>query len=198
MPPKDASDERGGARLQVSVTFRHVEPTAALKTYAEEKLQRVRKYVRRPVDAHVILSVSKERHVAEITLQADHVRMFAAEETHDLYSAIDLALDKLEHQAQKLHAKRNRHKGPAAARGGEPREVMTSVLDAAAPEPGGAREVIRATCVPAKPMSIEEAVEQLDVSRDEFLVFTNASSQTLAVLYRRRDGHYGLIEPERR
>jgi ribosome hibernation promoting factor len=197
-PSKEPLRESGGASIQVHVTFRHVEPTAALKTYAEDKLQRVRKYVRRPVDAHVILSVSKERHVAEITLQADHVRMFAAEETHDLYSAIDLALDKIEHQAQKLHAKRNRHKGPTGARGGEPREVMTSVLDATSPEPGASREVIRAARVPAKPMSIEEAVEQLDASRDEFLVFTNASSQTLAVLYRRRDGHYGLIEPERR
>jgi putative sigma-54 modulation protein len=197
-PSGGDSARESGARIQVHVTFRHVEPTDALKTYAEEKLQRVRKYVRRPVDAHVILSVSKERHVAEITLQADHTRMFAAEETHDLYSAIDLALDKIEHQAQKLHAKRNRHKGPAGARGAEPREVMTSVLDAASPEPGAAREVIRAARVPAKPMSIEEAVEQLDASRDEFLVFTNASSQTLAVLYRRRDGHYGLIEPERR
>ena len=75
--------------MHVSVTFRHVEPTAALRTYAEEKLVRVKKYLRRPVDAHVILSVSKERHVAEITLKADHVTMFAQEETHDLYSAID-------------------------------------------------------------------------------------------------------------
>jgi putative sigma-54 modulation protein len=182
--------------MQVSVTFRHVEPTAALKRYAEEKLQRVRKYLRRPVDAHVILSVSKERHVAEITLKADHVTMFAEDETHDLYSAIDLALDKLEHQAQKLHAKRGRHKG--TGRNAGPPEVLTSVLDATAPGPGASREVIRAARVPAKPMSVEEAVAQLDASRDEFLVFTNASSQTLAVLYRRRDGHYGLIEPERR
>ncbi|TMA51074.1 MAG: ribosome-associated translation inhibitor RaiA, partial [Deltaproteobacteria bacterium] len=86
--------------MQITVTFRHVEPTPALRTYAEEKLSRVKKYLRRPVDAHVILSVAKERHVAEITLKADHVTMFAQEETHDLYSAIDLALDKLEHQAQ--------------------------------------------------------------------------------------------------
>ena len=83
--------------MQITVTFRHVDPTPPLKAYAEEKLQRVRKYLHRPVDAHVILSVSKERHIAEITLKADHVTMFAEEETHDLYSAIDLAIDKLEH-----------------------------------------------------------------------------------------------------
>jgi len=182
--------------MQITVTFRHVEPTAALRAYAEEKLERVKKYLRRPIDAHVILSVSKERHVAEITLNADHQTMFAQEETHDLYSAIDLALDKLEHQVQKLNAKRKHHKG--APRGGvpEPSEVTTSVL--AAVDGEGPPAVILTEKVPAKPMSIEEAVEQLGASRDEFLVFTNASSESVAVLYRRRDGNYGLIEPGRR
>ena len=184
--------------MRITVTFRHVDSTPALRRYAEEKLARVKKYLRRPVDAHVILSVAKERHVAEITLQADHVTMFAQEETHDLYSAIDLALDKLEHQAQKLKAKRRSHKGPAVARGAAPTEVMTSILSVGGGQSGGAPEVIRAQRVPAKPMSIEEAVAQLGASRDEFLVFTNASNQTLAVLYRRKDGNYGLIEPERR
>jgi putative sigma-54 modulation protein len=76
--------------------------------------------------------------------------------------------------------------------------VTTSVLASDRRGPGGAPAVIRTQRVPAKPMSIEEAVEQLGASSDEFLVFTNASSQTLAVLYRRKDGNYGLIEPERR
>ncbi len=183
--------------MQITVTFRHVDPTPPLKAYAEEKLARVKKYLRRPVDAHVILSVAKERHAAEITLKADHVTMFAQETTHDLYSAIDLAIDKLEHQAQRLHEKRRHHKGAAAVRT-EPAEVTTSVLAAEPRGPGEAREVIRSQRVPAKPMAVEEAVEQLNVSGDDFLVFVNASSQTLAVLYRRRDGNYGLIEPEGR
>ena len=183
--------------MRIAVTFRHVPPTPALRAYAEDKLDKhVRKYLRRPTDAHVILSVSKQRHVAEITLQADHVTMFAQEETHDLYSAIDLALDKLEHQAQKLKAKRRSHKGPAASRRGT-RTV------GAEPSAGGDRradhpEVIRGDEVFAEPMSLEEAVEQLRRSRDEVLVFRHASDQSLAVLYRRRDGKFGLIEPEGR
>jgi putative sigma-54 modulation protein len=76
--------------------------------------------------------------------------------------------------------------------------VTTSVLAAGRRGPGGAPEVIRTQRVPAKPMSVEEAVEQLAASSDEFLVFTNASNQMLAVLYRRKDGNYGLIEPEGR
>jgi putative sigma-54 modulation protein len=186
--------------MQILVTFRHVDPTPALKAYAEEKLERVKKYLRRPIDAHVILSVSKERHVAEITLKADHVTMFAQETTHDLYSAIDLALDKLEHQAQRLHEKRRDHnKGGVNARGvNASGEASASVPGVAGSGPEGAPEVIRSQPVPAKPMSVEEAVEQLGASSDEFLVFINASNQMLAVLYRRKDGNFGLIEPERR
>jgi len=185
--------------MQITVTFRHVDPTPALREHAEDKLGRmVRKYLRRPVEAHVILSVSKERHVAEITLQADRVKMFAKEETHDLYAAIDLSVAKLEHQAQKLKAKREEHKGPSGARGNAGVKVTASVLAADRRGPGGAPEVIRCQRIPAKPMSIEEAVAQLGASRDEFLAFTNASNQTVAVLYRRKDGNYGLIEQEGR
>ena len=180
--------------MQILVTFRHVEPTSPLKAYAEEKLARVKKYLRRPVEAHVILAVSKERHVAEITLKADHVTMFAEETTHDLYSAIDLAVDKLEHQAQRLHERRRRHKG-----GGNARGVDAEVLPAAdRAAPARAPRVVRVHSAPAKPMSVEDAVAELSATSDEFLVFTNASNERLAVLYRRRDGNYGLIEPETR
>src|SRR6266446_5698169 len=158
----DDPQGRGVVTMHVTVTFRHIDPTPALRAYAEEKLARVKKYLRRPVDAHVILSVAKERHVAEITLKADHVTMFAQEETHDLYSAIDLALDKLEHQAQKLKAKRRDHKGPSGNRGGEEAEVRTSVLAAEPPEPGTDRRIIRPQRVSPKPLSLEEAVELLD------------------------------------
>jgi putative sigma-54 modulation protein len=176
--------------MQINVTFRHVDPTPALRFHAEDKLERmVRKYLRRPVDAHVILSVARERHVAEITLQADHVTMFAKEETTDLYAAIDLAIGKLEHQAQKLRARRKEHKGPSGLRG-------------PVPEPEEAAEPARPRVIPrrvsAKPMGVGEALETLARTGDEFLVFTNAASQQLAVLYRRKDGNYGLIEPEGR
>ena len=177
--------------MQINVTFRHVDPTPALKAHAEEKLDRmVKKHLRRPVDAHVILSVSKERHAAEITLQADHVTMFAKEETTDLYAAIDLAVGKLEHQAQKLREKRKKHKGPS----GDARAHGTD--DGAAPDAAPTRPRVIARRVSAKPMAVDEAVKTLDRTGDEFLVFTHVGSQQLAVLYRRKDGNYGLIETE--
>ena len=178
--------------MQINVTFRHVDPTSALRSHAEEKLERmVKKYLHRPVDAHVILSVSKERHGAEITLQADHVTMFAKEETTDLYAAIDLAVAKLEHQAQKLSEKRKEHKGSAGARALAPEHEAADADRASRPR-------VISRLVSAKPMAVDEAIETLVHTGDEFLVFTSATSQRLAVLYRRKDGNYGLIEAEGR
>lgn len=181
--------------MEITVTFRHVDPTPALRDYAREKVTRVTaKYLRRPGDAHVILEVSKGRHIAEITLQAEHNQLFAKEETHDLYEAIDLAIAKLEHQAQKLKAKHRGHKGGSSARTAP--GVAAGLLSAERRSRDGRPKVIRTKRLPGKPMSVDEAVAILASSRDEFFVFTNAVSQTLAVLYRRKDGNYGLIEPE--
>jgi len=177
--------------MQITVTFRHVDSTPALRAYAQDKVARVaRKYLRRPGDAHVILGVSKQRHVAEITLQGDHVSMFAKETTHDLYSAIDLAVEKLEHQAQKLKARRREHKGVGTPRVAQPSD------DGTPPEPLAER-VVATRRVSAKQMSVDDAVGRLERSTDEFLVFTNEADQRLAVLYRRKDGRFGLIQPQR-
>ena len=172
--------------MNVTVTFRHVDPTPALRQHAEEKLRRLKKYLHRPVDAHIILSVTKDRHTAEVTLNADHESMFAKEVTHDLYSAIDLAVSKLEHQAQRVKEKREDHKGHARAGG----------HDTAAPadDSGAGRRVIVSQRLTGKPIPVEEARRQLERSGDEFVAFIDAASQRMAVLYRRKDGAYGLIE----
>jgi putative sigma-54 modulation protein len=183
--------------MQVTVTFRHIEATDALRRYAQAKVQRVvSKYFRRPLEGHVVLAVSKRRHVAEITVSADRLTLNAKEETGDLYSAIDLAIDKIERQAKKRKTKRSVHKNTAATARG------ASAGDRAAPGAEGRTEeddvptVVSTERVAAKPMSVEEAVMQLDVSTKEFLVFTNAANERLNVLYRRKDGNYGLIEPD--
>lgn len=92
--------------VNVSVTFRHTEPTAALKQYAEEKVHKVGKYFDRPLEAHVVLSVdSRERQLAEVTLQTQRTTIHGREETNDLYSAIDLVMDKIERQVRKYKEK---------------------------------------------------------------------------------------------
>jgi len=92
--------------VKVAVTFRHTRPTDALKHYAEEKLHKIGKYFDRPLEAHVVLSVdSRERQLAEVTIQARGMTIHGREETDDLYSAIDLLLDKVEQQIRKYKTK---------------------------------------------------------------------------------------------
>jgi putative sigma-54 modulation protein len=194
--------------MRITVTFRQMEATDALRQHAEKRLRRVAKYVHRAVDAHVILSVIKRRHVAEIVLNADRTTLTAKEETDDLYSAIDLAVDKIEQRARKHTEKLKSHKLSAPSR--RAREEAPPPAEPAPNGPGLRMDVIRADSfgrrkgpevihtkrLPVRPMSVEEAVMQMDLMSNEFLVFRNAATESLSVVYRRKDGHYGLIEPE--
>jgi putative sigma-54 modulation protein len=194
--------------MRINVTFRHMEATPALREHAEKRVRRVAKYVHRPIDAHVILSVVKRRHIAEVVLNADRTTMTAKEETGDLYSAIDLAGDKLEQRARKHTEKLKSHKLPAPSRRlketapelpePEPEATTGLRMDVLRSDSFGRRkgpEVIHTKRLAVKPMSVEEAVMQMDLMSSEFFVFRNGSAG-IAVVYRRKDGHYGLIEPE--
>lgn len=172
--------------MQVLVTFRHMEATEALRQYAEHKVARVYKLMRRPIEAHVVLSVTKRRHVAEITLGGEHLHVNATEETGDLYSAIDLAMDKIERQIQKHVTKRKAHKHAAPA---------------AAPVPATPLRRARAARVTTEriaiePMTLADAVRLLSRDGGEFFLFQNEATDAVNVLYRRKDGSYGLIVPE--
>jgi ribosome hibernation promoting factor len=196
--------------MRINVTFRHMEATDALREHAEKRVRRVAKYVHRPIDAHVILSVVKRRHIAEVVLNADRTTMTAKEETGDLYSAIDLAGEKLEHRARKHTEKLTNHKVsprsrraqievPAVVVVPEPREIPGLRMDVLRSDSFGRRkgpEVIHSKVLPVKPISVEEAVMQMDLMSNEFLVFRNAATDVISVVYRRKDGNYGLITPE--
>jgi len=94
------------SEIKVSVTFRHTQPTEALKRYAEQKIHRVGKYFSHPLDAHVILAVdSKECQMAEVELRTHGATILGKEQHEDLYAAIDLAIDKIERQIKKQKAK---------------------------------------------------------------------------------------------
>ena len=171
--------------MQVLVTFRHMEATDALRQYAEHKVARVYKLMRRPVEAHIVLSVTKRRHVAEIILSGEHLHVNATEETGDLYSAIDLAMDKIERQVRKHVTKRKTRKHDQP-----PSETETP---ATAPV---RRARLTAERVAVEPMTIAAALKRLSANSADFLLFQNEATDALNVLYRRRDGGFGLLEPE--
>jgi putative sigma-54 modulation protein len=171
--------------MQVLVTFRHIQPTQALRQYAEGKIDKLLKYLHRPIEAHVIFSVDKHRHIAEVILTADHGTFNAKEETADLYSAIDLATSKIERQVKKLATKRQARKHAGNSGAGD------SVAS-----PRAARPSIRTQRVSVEPMTVRDAVRRATRDDADFLIFHNLASETLNVLHRRKDGSYVLLEPE--
>ena len=181
--------------MQITVTFRHMEPSEALKSYAEEKLERVKKYIDEPIVVQVFLTVEKIRHMAEVTINAKGITIKAAEETNDMYASIDAVSDKIERQLRRFKERIKAHK-PAAADVRE-RQVQKSIVEAQSIEEGSKEPVIIKTkSFSMKPMSVEEAVMQMELLHKDFLVYTESSTETINVVYRRKDGNYGLISPE--
>ncbi len=180
--------------MQITTTFRHMESSEALKSYVEEKLERVQKYIDEPIVAQVFLTVEKIRHMAEITITAKGITIKASEETNDMYAAIDSVLDKIERQLRRYKEKIKEHK-PAVET--EERKVKKSVVEAVSLGVKNEPVIIKSKTFSIKPMSVEEAVMQMDLLHKDFLVFTDASTEYINVIYRRKDGNYGLIEPQR-
>lgn len=180
--------------MQITTTFRHMEPSDALRSYAEEKLERIKKYVDEPIQVQVFLTVEKIRHSAEITIYAKGVTIKAAEETNDMYSAIDAVLDKIERQLRRYKERLKEHNPAEVVR---ERKVVKSVVEAESIEQRKEPVVIRSKTISIKPMSVEEAVMQMDLLHKDFLVFTDAGTENINVIYRRKDGNYGLIEPSK-
>ncbi len=179
--------------MQITVTFRHMETSEPVRTYAEEKVARVKKYIEEPIDAQVVFSVEKKiRHSAEVTIIAKGITIKGSEETNDMYAAIDAVVDKIERQLKRYKEKLKNHK-PAS---GRERMVEKSVVDAESLESGQTPTIIRSRSFEVKPMAVEEAVMQMDLLHKDFLVFTDDQTDEINVVYRRKDGNYGLIVPQ--
>lgn len=176
--------------MQVSVTFRKMEPSDSLKDYATDKIMRLKKYITSPADVNVVLAKQKYRYIADIKVISRGIVMRGEENSEDMYSSIDLALDKIERQARKYKDKIRQYE---PVKLGEEIKVRHDILEQEPPEEEGPR-VIRTSEFHAKPMSVDEAIMQMDLLNNDFLVFTNASTRDVNVIYRRQDGNVGLIE----
>ncbi len=172
--------------MQLSVKGRNLEVTDALRSYAEEKLRRLTKYFENIVTANVVLSLEKHRQIAEVTLRVRDLTIRAEESTEDLYSSIDLVVEKLERQILRYKERIAAHVTRAATR--EERGVSAAAE--------GESRLVKTKRFAVKPAEVDEAIMQMDLLGHNFYVFRNARTDEVNVVYRRRDGHYGLIEPE--
>jgi putative sigma-54 modulation protein len=173
--------------MQISVTFRQIEPSEALKSYVSDRLNKFTRYLDGPVEAHVVLGLEKFRHLADVTIDSNGRIIKGKEENTDMYAAIDLVMDKIDMQLKKLRDKLRNPKGDRS-RSAAPAPVEAEDVPALPP--------MRRKRVEVPVLQLTDAVELLQSGNDGLMVFTNVASGSLNILYRRQDGSYILVEPE--
>lgn len=179
--------------MDVTVTGRHVAVTPAIKEYAAKKLDHIGIDFPRILSAHFILEVDKYRQIAELIVQCgNHITIEASEISEDLYASIDKVVDKVTRQIRKYKTKIQKHR----PRHLETFHVDESVLTHDLHEDEGTHRVVHTEKFAIKPMYVDEAVLQMELSENnQFIVFLNADTEKVNVLYRRKKGDFGLIQP---
>lgn len=179
--------------MQTSVTFKSIDPSEHLKAYVQDKLDRLDKLLENPAEANVVLKVEKFRHIAEVNINGDRLNIIGKEETDDMYSAIDMVLDKLEKQIKKNKQKLRERRCGSKGRN----KIGPIIAEAMIREEEAAIDQIQVKNIDYKPMDVDEAVMQMGLVDDAFMVFTNSRTDRVNVLYRRNDGCFGLIQPSK-
>ncbi len=187
--------------MELNIHGHNLEITSRLRNYVEKKTARLDRYMPNLNSVRVDLTTENtrsavERQVAQITIRDDRGTILRAEERNsDIFAAIDTVIDKLYRQIERYRGKRKRK-----YRGG-----VTQEFDLGEPLPldedededaEGAQTIVRTKRFALHPMSEEEAIDQMELLGHDFFVFFNATENAINVLYQRRDGNYGLLQPE--
>jgi putative sigma-54 modulation protein len=183
--------------MNVEITGRQVEITSAIREFTIDKLRKLEKLLDGPLEVHVVLGTVKHRHMAEIQVKSRTALLSGMEETGDLFASIGEVVEKLERQALKHKERvtgRKRREGARAPDVAAALEAEVEDQEEVAEERPA--QVIRSERYRLKPLSAEDALMELEVSGEEILVFRDATTDRVNVVYRRRDGHVGLVDPE--
>jgi len=177
--------------MKITVSGKNIDVTDALRDSVIRKISKLDKYFNPEVEAQVTLSVQRNRHIIEVTIPFDGVILRGEESTDDMYASIDMVLDKLEKQIikHKTRLERKLRVNSFKVADTSPREIededeLYNPL------------IVRTKKFAIKPMPVDEAVLQMDLLGHNFFVFLNAETEEVNVVYKRKDGRYGLIESE--
>jgi putative sigma-54 modulation protein len=179
-----------GKKMKFEYTGRHIEVTPALRTHVEEHFERLNHlFDGKALNAHVIIEVEKGRHRSEIIVKWRNEVLTATSTLADMYQSLSKTIDKIEKQASRIKNKiiDKHHKAKKVT-------AVATPVDEVRPEPNAPR-IVSASRYAVKPMTAEEAVFRLNDEENQFLVFRNAEDEKVSVIYKRKDGNYGLIQP---
>jgi putative sigma-54 modulation protein len=192
----DNPDRRNSMTFPIEITGRNLDVTDRLNDYVMKKVSKLDRYMNNIDEAHIDLAYIKsarsaaDRQVAQITLRGKGFILRSEERADDIFAALDTALDKMQRRVERYKGKKYRGRGD----GRSAAEVVPENLIEEEPE---LPLVVRRKRFPVAPMDEQEAIEQMDLlGHETFFVFFNSETSAINVLYKRRDGTYGLIEPD--
>lgn len=187
--------------MLVTVKGKNVEVTDALRRYAEKKIQKLEKYFKEIKEAQVTQSVQRNWHIVEVQLEGDGILLRGEERSDDMYASIDLVMEKLERRVQRFKGKlygKSQEQGPREKEAQREQIVAEAgfVTSGEGVDEEFTPEVVRQKRFALRPMSPEDAATHMELLHHDFFVFRNVANESVNVVYRRKDGNYGLIEPE--
>ncbi len=179
--------------MKINVRGKNIDATPSLVDYAHKKLGKLDKHFDESADVQVVMSVIREEHIVEVTVNLNGMILRGEESTGDMYASIDQVVDKLERQMKKYKTRMHKQMRQKGVRN---MNEQHAAIEAEEAEEEDKPRVVRTKRFPLKPMTVEEAILQMDLLGHNFFVFANAETEVINVIYRRKDGNYGLIEPE--
>ena len=170
--------------MNINIRGDKIEITDSIKQYVKEKLARLNKYFddASKIDAHVLVRVRNNEQIIEVTIPTGKYTLRAEEKDADLYAAIDSVIDVLERQIRKNKTKLSKHTVV---------EFAYASIDDSEEEVESA--IVKRKNIDSKPMSEEEAILQMELLGHDFFVFKNVDEECISVLYKRKDGNFGII-----
>jgi putative sigma-54 modulation protein len=181
--------------MEITITGKGIEITPALRSYTESKLKKLNRLISSAMDVHATLSVQRYLQIVDLSIKTRNGGFSARGQTTDMYASINEAVDNLLKQARRQSRRIKSHKGRRRPERAEVMEELVVAEEETAEEGQEPNTVIRER-VSVKPLSLEEAILQMRAADGEFLVFRNAANSELNIVYRRKDGSFGLIEPK--
>lgn len=181
--------------MRVIVKGKNVDVTDALQRYAEKKVQKLEKYFHSIKEAVVTQSTQRNWHIVEVTLEGDGILLRGEERSDNMYASIDQVVEKLEKQIKRFKGKLIERVHPEEP----PKEHVATIPppeEAVSEEVEETPTIVRMKKVSLEPMSPDEAAAQMELLNHDFYLFLNAETDAVNLIYRRKDGNYGLIEPE--
>jgi putative sigma-54 modulation protein len=185
--------------MQLYVKGKGLHVTDALRAYAQEKIGHLQHYFDHIIDAHVTMRTERNSQIIDVTLHLRHFIIKAEERSPDMYASIDLVRDHLEQQIRKYKTRKigRHHRANGKLQAAAVEAAAEAAAEARSGEADEGPRIVRSKRFAVKPMHAEEAAHQMELLGHDFFVFVNAETEQLNVLYKRKSGDLGLIEPTR-